>query len=100
VLDTESAGKVVAEIDVVGDADDLFYDAVNKRIYVSGGAGAVTVVEQSDPDTYHAVAQVKTAPGARTSFFIPEAQTLYVAVPHRDSQQSELRRFKIQPAAK
>jgi DNA-binding beta-propeller fold protein YncE len=99
VLDTES-GKVVAAIDVVGDTDDLFYDAVNKRIYIFGGAGAVTVVEQSNPDTYHAVAQVKTAPGARTSFFVPEAQTLYVAVPHRGAQQSELRAFKIEPAAK
>jgi YVTN family beta-propeller protein len=99
VLNTES-GKVVAAIDVAGDADDLFYDAANDRIYISGGAGAVTVVEQSTPDRYQAVAQVKTAPGARTSFLIPETQTLYVAVPHRGSQQPELRTFKIQSAAR
>jgi YVTN family beta-propeller protein len=99
VIDTES-GKVVASIDVAGDTDDLFYDAANKRIYISGGAGAVTIVEQSSPNTYIAIAQVKTAPGARTSFFIPETQTLFVAVPHRGGQQSELRAFNIRPSSK
>src|SRR5579864_1581450 len=40
VLDT-SAGKQIASIDIVGDTDDLYYDAALKRIYVSGGAGSV-----------------------------------------------------------
>jgi DNA-binding beta-propeller fold protein YncE len=93
VLDTQS-GKLVASIDVVGDTDDLFYDTANKRIYVSGGSGAITVVEQAAADSYRAVAQVKTAQGARTCFFMPETQTLYLAVPHRGAQQSELRIFK------
>lgn len=34
VLDTET-GKTVAALDVVGDTDDLFYDAANKRIHQS-----------------------------------------------------------------
>ncbi|HEY2148655.1 MAG TPA: YncE family protein, partial [Pirellulales bacterium] len=49
VLDTET-GKTVAAVGIVGDTDDLFYDAANKRIYVSGGDGRVTVLDQSDAD--------------------------------------------------
>jgi DNA-binding beta-propeller fold protein YncE len=46
VLDT-GTGKTVATLDIVGDTDDLFYDAANKRIYVSGGEGRVTVISQA-----------------------------------------------------
>ncbi len=97
VLDTET-GNTVASLDIVGDTDDLFYDAANKRIYVSGGEGRVTVISQTNADMYNVVGQVTTAPGARTSFFVPETKTLYVAVPHRGQQKAELRAFTIAPA--
>jgi DNA-binding beta-propeller fold protein YncE len=97
VLDTDT-GKTVVAIDVAGDTDDVFYDAANKRIYVSGGDGRVTVVRQEGPDAYAVLGEVKTAPGARTSFFVPESGMLYVAVPHRGDQKAELRRFKAQAA--
>src|SRR5229473_3527317 len=97
VLDMET-GKTVATLDIVGDTDDLFYDAANKRIYVSGGEGRVTVISQTNPDIYSVVGQVATAAGARTSFFVPETGTLYVAVPHRGQQKAELRAFTIAPA--
>ena len=94
VLDTET-GKTMATVDIVGDTDDLFYDAANKRIYVSGGEGRVTVIRQRNPDMYEVAGQVATAPGARTSFFVPGAQTFYVAVPHRGMQDPEIRVFKV-----
>jgi len=97
VLDTET-GKTVATVDIVGDTDDLFYDAANKRIYVSGGEGRVTVISQTNPDTYKVAGQVATAPGARTSFLVPETGTLYVAVPHRGTQKAALRVFVFVPA--
>jgi DNA-binding beta-propeller fold protein YncE len=97
VLDTDS-GRTSATVEIVGDTDDLFYDANNKRVYISGGQGRITVVEQSGPDTYGIAGQVATALGARTSFFVPESDKLYVAVPHRGSQPAELRVFKVQPA--
>src|SRR5439155_25467449 len=43
VLNTE-AGATIKSIDVAGDTDDVFYDTVAKRIYVSGGEGLVTIV--------------------------------------------------------
>jgi DNA-binding beta-propeller fold protein YncE len=97
VLDTET-GKTVAALDIVGDTDDLFYDAAKKRIYVSGGEGRVTVISQTSADVYNVAGQVATAPGARTSFFVPETEALYVAVPHRGEQKAELRVFSVAPA--
>src|SRR6266851_4218984 len=97
VLDTET-GKTIATVDIVGDTDDLFYDAANRRIYVSGGEGRVTVISQTTADTYNVAGQVTTAPGARTSFFVRETGTLYVAVPHRGAQKAELRVFTVAPA--
>jgi len=97
VLDTET-DKTIATLDIVGDTDDLFYDAANKRIYVSGGESRVTVISQTSADIYNVAGQVTTAPGARNSFFVRETGTLYVAVPHRGAQKAELRVFTVAPA--
>lgn len=96
VLDTET-GKTVAGIEIVEDTDDVFYDPVNKRLYVSGGGGHITVITQADANTYTVAGQVATAAGARTSFFVPGTGMLYVAVPHRGNQNAELRVFKTEP---
>ncbi|HEY7116248.1 MAG TPA: hypothetical protein VH475_06670 [Tepidisphaeraceae bacterium] len=93
VLDTES-GKPVASADIVEDTDDLFYDGTNGRIYVSGGGGAISIIAQDAPDTYKVLGNVPTAPGARTCYFIPDTGRLYLAVPHRGTQQSEIRIFQ------
>jgi hypothetical protein len=92
ILDTET-GKQVISLDSSGDTDDIFYDTKNKRIYVSGGEGAISLFEQTDPDTYSLVGKVDTAEGARTSLFVADSDTLYVAVPHRGSQQAEIQVF-------
>ena len=81
----------------MGDVDDLWYDAARHRIYISGGEGAISAITQRDPDHYEDAARVPTAPGARTSFFSPELNRLYVAVPHRGSQRAELRVYETAP---
>src|SRR5215213_6612172 len=93
ILDTET-GTQVTSLDSSGDADDIFYDSENKRIYVSGGEGAISVFEQTDPDNYSLLDKVDTAEGARTSLFVADSGTLYVAVPHRGSQQAQVRAFQ------
>jgi DNA-binding beta-propeller fold protein YncE len=98
VLDTDT-GRTVAAVDCVGDTDDLFYDAGVRRIYVSGGDGAVDVISQQDPDHYRRVGRVDTAPGARTSLFVPDLRRLYVAVPHRNGQPAAIRVFEAPPPA-
>ena len=79
ILDTES-GKIIARIPTVTHADDAWYDAANKRAYISGGGGFITVVEQQDADRYRRVAQIRTVNGARTSCLVPQLNRLYLGV--------------------
>lgn len=92
VYDTNT-GKEVSAVDIVGDTDDLFYDAARKRIYVTGGDGFVDVLDDQGSNRFVRTAHLPTAPGARTSLFVPEQSRLYVAVPHRGSQKAEIRVF-------
>jgi hypothetical protein len=93
ILDT-ATGQEVGSMDIVGDTDDLFYDAQRKRLYVSGGDGAIDVLQEQDPSHFSRTARVPTAPGARTSLFVPERNRLYLAVPHRGAQSAEIRVYE------
>lgn len=89
VFDTES-GKQTASLEIVGDTDDLFYDSAHSRVYVIGGDGFVDVFAQAGADNYQRIEHIATAPGARTGLFVPDWGKLFVAVPHRAEQRSEL----------
>jgi hypothetical protein len=95
VLNTES-GEIVAKTDISGDTDDVFYDGKRHHIYAICGAGKIDIIEQTNANTYKASAKVDTANGARTGLFVPERDTLFVAVPHRGSQQAEIRAYQIE----
>jgi DNA-binding beta-propeller fold protein YncE len=95
VLDTES-GSVVANIGISGDPDDVFYDNKRHRIYAICGGGKIDIIDQANANIYTGFAKVDTASGARTGLFVPEQDTLFVAVPHRGSQQAEIRRYGIE----
>ena len=95
VLNTES-GDVVANIDISGDPDDVFYDRKRHRIYAICGAGKIDIIEQTDANNYKGLTKIDTAEGARTGLFVPERDTLFVAVPHRGSQQAEIRAYQIE----
>jgi len=90
VYDTAS-GREVGSFDIVGDTDDLFYDAARKRLYVSGGEGFIDVFQNQDANRFARLAHIATAAGARTSLFVPEQNRLYLAVPHRRGQKAEIR---------
>lgn len=95
-LDT-SSGRIVAHLPAAGDADDIWYDAARKRIYISGGEGFLSVIEKQDASHYRTIAKIPTAPGARTSFFSPELDRFYLAVPRRGSRGAELRVYATAP---
>lgn len=94
VFDT-STGKDTGAFDIVGDTDDLFYDATRKRVYITGGEGYLDVVEDQGRNQFTRAAHIPTASGARTSLFVPEQSRLYLAVPHRGSQRAEIRVFDV-----
>jgi hypothetical protein len=62
-----------------------------KRLYLSCGEGFLDTIEQTTPDTYKTLSKLPTAPGARTSYFSPGPDRLYLAVPDRGSQKAEIR---------
>ena len=93
-FDTDS-GKMVSSIDIAQDPDDIFYDALNKRIYVSCGEGFINVIQQRDADNYILIGSIPTAKDARTSLFVPELSRFYLAVPQQGNQESELRVYKV-----
>jgi DNA-binding beta-propeller fold protein YncE len=94
VMDT-ATDKVVQKLAAVGDCDDIFWDGSRKRIYATGGDGAISVFEQQDPDHYREMARVPTVKGARTSFFSPDLGRLYVAVRRQGSAVAQIQVFSV-----
>jgi DNA-binding beta-propeller fold protein YncE len=94
VLNTDN-GAVVASVDLVGDSDDVYFDAARHCIYASGGEGFITVVSQKSPDAYVVTDNIPTASGARTSFFDADKGLLFLAVPHRLFQAAEVRIYRV-----
>lgn len=85
----------MTKLNVVGDADDIFYDNKNRQIYVTGGEGYIQVISQDDANTYHEVAKIPTANGARTSLFVPENDRLYLAVPAYFGQDAQIPVYEV-----
>ncbi len=77
LLDTKT-GAVTASLQTCGDADDVFFDAKRRRLYVSCGEGMVDVL-QGEATGYRPLARIPTRSGARTSLFVPELDRLFVA---------------------
>jgi hypothetical protein len=94
VFSTDS-GAVITRIPTVGDSDDVFYDPARKRVYVSGGEGAVAVLQQQDPDHYQEIARLPTVKGARTSLFVPELGRLFLAVRKQGSEDAAIRVYAV-----
>lgn len=100
VFDTNS-GHLVAALPCAQDADDLYYDAARRRIYVSSGEGFISVFQQKDADHYEILAKVPTAVGARTSGYFGRLgkkgfDRLYVAVPARAKRGAEVWIYSVQ----
>ena len=94
VFDTNS-GKAVSVLDIASDADDIFYDAAKRRIYISCGDGFINTFQQEDANHYGALASVPTAQRARTSLFVPELHSFYVAIPHIGNQESKILVYQV-----
>lgn len=97
IVDSET-GKEVASVPIPEDIDDLFYDAKNKRLYASCGAGAVAVVQQRDADHYQTLETISTVKLARTCFYDSVEERLYLIVPRQKSEElPTLRVYKPRP---
>jgi DNA-binding beta-propeller fold protein YncE len=99
VLDTES-GKEVSRLEGVAGIDDLWYDSAHNYVYSSGGrgfdVGFVYTYQQKDADHYELIGKVPTAPGAGTSFWLPELNRFYVGAPANDKEGAAILVFEPQ----
>jgi len=100
ILDTES-GKEISRLEGVAGIDDLWHDSAHSRVYASGGrgfdVGYVYTYQQKDADHYELIAKVPTAPGAGTSFWLPELNRFYVAAPANGKEEAAILIFEPQP---
>jgi hypothetical protein len=94
VLDTAS-GKRVAQVETGGDADDMSFDAIGKRIYLACGDGVISAIIQADADHYRKLPDVSTVEDARNSLFVPELKTFFLAVPPHQGAATELREYHL-----
>jgi len=86
IVDSEN-GKEVASVAIPEDIDDLFFDAKNKRLYASTGAGFLSVIRQRDADHYETLETIPTVKMARTCFFDPAGGRLYLGVPRQKGEE-------------
>jgi len=85
-------GKTIATVDLVGDIDDLYFDLKTKKIYASGGAGAIDIF-LFDNSTIKQIASITSRNGARTSLLIPAINAFVVAERASGDQPAQLQTF-------
>ena len=79
-LVNRNTGDLSQRMTTCGDADDVFFDERRQRIYLSCGSGTIDAF-QIESARIRPLHSTNTAPGARTSLFLPELDRLFIARP-------------------
>lgn len=82
VLDSKD-GKEIARLDAANDADDLWWDAPSKRVFLSAGGdgGKAAMYLQESETKYVLDQQISTAAGTRTSVLVPSQRRFIATAP-------------------
>jgi hypothetical protein len=89
-------GQSVGNVDLCGDADDVFVDARRHRAYVSCGQGFIDVFDTHDAG-YRRLARIPTVPGARTAYFEPSTDRFFLAVRATSAEPAAIWVFRAAP---
>ena len=95
VLDTQT-GKEVARLRAAGECDDVFFDASRKRLYVIGGEGIISVIQQQDPDHYELITNVASGIGIRSGYYFAKRDRFYVGVPAKGNEPAQVWTFETE----
>jgi hypothetical protein len=91
---------MISALPSVQDADDLYYDAARKRIYMAGGEGFIFAFQQNDPDRYNLLVKIPSALGARTAGYFGKGKKsfdrFFLAVPARAGHGAEIWIYTVQ----
>lgn len=85
VLDS-GTGQTVAALPAPEHTDEVVWDADKHRVYVAGGQGYISVVQEDGPDKYREIARVKSLPGAKTEVIDNANKRLWVAASPGESK--------------
>ncbi len=97
VLNAET-GQTIAALPAPEHTDEVVWDPDNRRIYVAGGQGYISVVEQDGPDKYREVTRVSSLPGAKTEIVDSAEKALWVAAsPGETKATAKVLKFEITP---
>lgn len=67
-------------------ADDVLFDSAANRLYVPGGQGYIGIYDTTDADKLKLVANVPSAPGAKTGILLPDMKKLILAASPGESK--------------
>jgi hypothetical protein len=88
-------GKVVAQMPCADINDDMTWDPVMKRIYISGTQG-LEVFRQDSPDSYSILTNIPTN-GAKTSTYVPSVRRFFAIHPKTNVDDAGLLVFRVNP---
>jgi len=99
VMDTKTGNRISVS-ELTNDSDDLFYEGLSKRVYVSCGGGYtrlgfINIFQLENTSVnYKQIANIPTRNGARTSLLIPRLKLFIVAEPSVFSHDAELLSYR------
>jgi hypothetical protein len=88
-------GSLVATMDCVDMADDMTWDPLTQRIYVTGSQG-VSIFTQQDKDTYVQLSRMTTI-GGKTSIYVSPLKQFYIVHPKSDTDGASLLIYQVNP---
>jgi hypothetical protein len=91
----DNNGKVVRQAPCANINDDMTWDPVLKRVYVSGTQG-LSIFHQDSPDNYTNIADIPTN-GGKTSFYVPQLNQFYVVHPKTEVDIAGLLVYRVNP---
>lgn len=86
-------GKVVTQKPCVNINDDMTWDPVLHRVYVSGTQG-LSIFHQDSADTYTEIANIPTN-GGKTSYYVPQTHQFFVIHPKTDVDVAGLLVYRV-----
>jgi hypothetical protein len=89
IYDTRT-GRELNDVGMTGDADDLYYDEKTGCVFVSGGAGAISIYKKQPGGGYSQTSRIPTRSGARTSLLVPELRIFLVAARATEGKPAQL----------
>jgi YVTN family beta-propeller protein len=78
VIVDASSGRLVAAVPIGAEPDGVEFDPASGRAFSANGEGTVTVVQETDPEHFTAVATIATQPRARTLALDPRSHRIYL----------------------